>query len=105
MPATLLIYDIEHDGLRAKVANVCLNYGLQRIQYSAFAGRLSRTRAEELVLKVRKLAGSRRVDLRLFPICDKDLQQALVVKQEAREPKGAAVAVAPAGPAVVPPVA
>ena len=37
----LLIYDIAHDGVRTKVADVCLDYGLQRIQYSAFLGELS----------------------------------------------------------------
>ena len=33
-----LIYDIAHDGVRTKVADACLDYGLQRIQYSAFFG-------------------------------------------------------------------
>jgi len=30
---TLLIYDIPSDRLRGKVANACLDYGLERIQY------------------------------------------------------------------------
>ncbi|MHB8577705.1 MAG: CRISPR-associated endonuclease Cas2 [Dehalococcoidia bacterium] len=98
MPATLLIYDIEHDGLRAKVANACLDYGLQRVQYSAFAGRLSHTRAEELVLRVKKLAGTRQVDLRLFPICDRDLQQALLLKQEAPDESAGNAPAPPATP-------
>src|SRR5579884_3107062 len=87
VPGTLLIYDIAHDGLRAKVANLCLDYGLQRIQYSAFAGRLSRTRAEELLLKAKRLAGTRQIDLRLFPICDHDLRQALTLSQDEPDPQ------------------
>ena len=39
----LLIYDISHDGVRTKVADACLDYGLERIQYSAFLGSLTRT--------------------------------------------------------------
>jgi CRISPR-associated protein Cas2 len=38
----LLIYDIPHDGARQKVADACLDHGLERIQYSAFVGELSR---------------------------------------------------------------
>jgi CRISPR-associated protein Cas2 len=39
----LVIYDIPHDGTRGKVADMCLDYGLDRIQYSAFTGQLTRT--------------------------------------------------------------
>ena len=62
-------------GLRAKVADLCLDYGMQRVQRSAYAGRLARGRADELLLKAKRLAGTRQIDLRLFPICDHDLQQ------------------------------
>ncbi len=35
-----LVYDIPEDRLRAKVADYCLDFGLDRVQYSAFAGAL-----------------------------------------------------------------
>ena len=38
MTTTILIYDIPDDRLRSKVADACLEYGLDRIQYSAFLG-------------------------------------------------------------------
>jgi CRISPR-associated protein Cas2 len=69
----LLIYDIEHDGLRAKVADACLDYGLARIQYSAFLGDLSRNRQGELLQKIRRLAGRRQANVQVFPICEKDM--------------------------------
>ena len=47
----LLIYDIAHDGVRTKVADVCLDYGLERIQYSAFFGELSHIHQRELLLR------------------------------------------------------
>lgn len=79
----LLIYDIEHDGTRAKIADLCLDYGLDRVQYSSFEGELRRTHQEELILKIKKKLGKRPGDIRLIPICDKDWGNRLVVKNEA----------------------
>jgi CRISPR-associated protein Cas2 len=68
----LLIYDIPDDRARNKVADLCLDYGLERVQYSAFQGELRRTHQEELVLKMKKRLGKKQGDIRLLPICDKD---------------------------------
>ena len=46
---TLPIYDIPSDRLRTKVANACLDYGVERIQYSAFQGTLTHNRQGELL--------------------------------------------------------
>ena len=54
----LLVYDIPHDGVRAKVADICLDYGLDRIQYSAFLGDLKRVRQEEMMSKMRHKLGT-----------------------------------------------
>jgi len=40
MSQCILVYDIPDDGKRTKIADVCLDYGLDRIQYSAFVGKL-----------------------------------------------------------------
>jgi CRISPR-associated protein Cas2 len=68
----LLIYDIPDDRARSKVADLCLDYGLERVQYSAFQGKLRRTHQEELVMRVKKRLGKKPGDVRLIPICDKD---------------------------------
>ncbi|HEY2249554.1 MAG TPA: CRISPR-associated endonuclease Cas2 [Planctomycetaceae bacterium] len=47
---TVVLYDIPHDRTRTKVSNKCLDFGLVRFQYSAFHGRLTRNRREELGL-------------------------------------------------------
>ena len=39
----LLIYDIPDDRKRTKIADICLDYGLDRIQYSAFSGNIPAT--------------------------------------------------------------
>jgi CRISPR-associated protein Cas2 len=80
----LLIYDIEHDGTRAKVADLCLDYGLDRVQYSAFQGELQRTHQEELMLKIKKKLGKRVGDVRLIPICEKDWAARLQIKNQGK---------------------
>ena len=71
---SLLIYDIPDDRLRAKVADICLDYGLERIQYSAFMGKLNHNRQEELLQKIKRKVGNKAANVQLFPICDKDLR-------------------------------
>jgi CRISPR-associated protein Cas2 len=41
---TFVVYDIEDDRVRARIASACKDYGLERIQYSAFCGQLDSTR-------------------------------------------------------------
>ncbi len=68
----LLVYDIPDDKLRGKVADICLDYGLARIQYSAFRGNMNHNRQEEILQKIRRLAGEREANVQLYPICEKD---------------------------------
>lgn len=68
----LLIYDIVEDRIRTKIADVCLDYGLDRIQYSAFSGDISRNYQEELFQKVTDILGKTDGNIQLIPICGKD---------------------------------
>lgn len=64
----LLIYDITHDGARVKVADACLDYGLERVQYSAFIGELSMVHQRELLLKIERRIGKHSANVQLFPL-------------------------------------
>ncbi|MBP8003250.1 MAG: CRISPR-associated endonuclease Cas2 [Chloroflexi bacterium] len=68
----LLVYDIPNDRARTKIADACLDYGLDRIQYSAFAGNISRNLQEELFLKTRRILGKKPGNIQLIPICTTD---------------------------------
>lgn len=68
----LLIYDIVDDRIRSKVADLCLDYALKRIQYSAFMGDIPRTLSEELWLKISKLVLNQEHSIEMIPICAKD---------------------------------
>lgn len=70
----LLFYDIPSDRIRTKIADTCLDYGLDRAQYSVFTGDISRNLQDELFLKVTDLLGDEDGHIMLVPICQKDWQ-------------------------------
>jgi CRISPR-associated protein Cas2 len=70
----VLIYDITSDRLRTKVADACLDYGLARIQYSAYFGDISGNHLEELLQRIRRLLGKSEARVEVFPLCEKDLR-------------------------------
>lgn len=72
-----LIYDIPDDKLRTKIADFCLDYGLERIQLSAFVGELMRNHQEELFLKITNKLKNSPGNVQLFPICNKDWHKRL----------------------------
>ncbi len=76
---SLIIYDIPNDKLRSKVADICLDYGLERIQYSAFLGEINHNRREELLQKIKREVGRKQANVQLFPICDKDVRLRQIV--------------------------
>jgi CRISPR-associated protein Cas2 len=79
---TFLIYDIVDDKLRAKIADACLDFGLVRVQYSAFAGLLNRNKREELFLRVQTILGDEVGKILLQPVCEKDVGQMLLHENE-----------------------
>ena len=85
----LLVYDIPDDGKRNKIADVCLDYGLDRIQYSAFLGKLHATHQAELMLKIKKVLGRRPGNIQLFPLCENDFEARTIIEQ--KTPPGQAV--------------
>ncbi len=80
MAQVLLVYDIVSDKARTKVADACLDYGLDRIQFSAFTGRLSRNHQQELMLRIQTILGDGEGKIALVPICDKDWQDKLEIE-------------------------
>src|SRR5271157_11140 len=81
----VLIYDIENDRLRTRAADICLDYGLERIQFSAFFGKLNRNRRQELALKLQSEIGNEAARIRIIPICGDDLSDMWVFDQYRRD--------------------
>ncbi len=81
----LVVYDIVDDNKRGKIADVCQDYGLDRIQYSAFLGDLAATHQEELMLKLQSVLGKLPGNVQLFPICEKDWRGRRIIDQKSAE--------------------
>jgi CRISPR-associated protein Cas2 len=81
---TLLIYDIPDDRVRTRIADVCLDYGLLRIQFSAFMGDLSRTHQEELLLQIKKRLGRKAGNVQLFPLDEQTWSRRRVIDQRGK---------------------
>jgi CRISPR-associated protein Cas2 len=77
----LVIYDIPDDRARTRVADACLDYGLQRVQWSAFVGELNSTYQRELLLKIRTVLGKKAASVRLLPINETMWQQQQIIEQ------------------------
>ena len=75
----LVIYDISEDRIRNKIAEVCKDYGLSRIQWSAFSGKLNTNRRQELHMKLTKTIKDKDGNIQLYPICSKDLNLKLEI--------------------------
>lgn len=72
----LVIYDVQDDRVRLKVANACKDYGLQRVQFSAFKGELSNNRMQELFFRLKKTLGVDVGNIQIYPMCEKDIMLA-----------------------------
>ncbi len=69
---TLVIYDVEDDRVRARVAAACRDYGLDHVQYSAFSGPLSATLRSELCRRLQDVLGRAAGRILVVPICERD---------------------------------
>jgi CRISPR-associated protein Cas2 len=88
---TFVVYDIVDDWVRPRVANTCKDYGLERIQYSAFCGPLDATRRGELFARLADTLGRDAGRILVLPVCEKDAQarREIINEPAAREDRGA----------------
>jgi len=82
---TYVVYDIEDDRVRTQIANVCKDYGLERVQFSAFLGPLNANKREELYLRLKRVLGEKPGKVLVIPICEKDqkARRAITVHMDA----------------------
>jgi CRISPR-associated protein Cas2 len=78
---TFVIYDITDTKVRTKMAEACLDKGLERIQFSAFRGPLTQTQRKELTKKLEFLLGKGAGRVFVVPICEEDWEKAFSKEQ------------------------
>ncbi len=70
-----VIYDISDDKIRGKVAKLCKGLGLERVQKSAFLGKLPANRIDECALQCEELIDPKSDSVYLFPLCSEDFRK------------------------------
>lgn len=67
----IVVYDITNDALRGKISERLKDYGLERIQFSAFQGELPHHSQRSLETDIRKLLndGDETDSVLFFPLC------------------------------------
>ncbi len=82
-----LIYDISDNVNRTKTSEICKNYGLYRLQKSAFFGELEQEKLELLMKEIKDILNHRdnwNQDDSVFilPVCNSCIQKRIVIGKE-----------------------
>ncbi|MEM9981308.1 MAG: CRISPR-associated endonuclease Cas2 [Bacteroidota bacterium] len=72
---TWILYDIENDKHRTKVAKLCQQAGLYRVQYSCFLGTINHNEKDTLKLQIEQLIDEDKDKVYIFPMSKGALQQ------------------------------
>lgn len=76
-----VIYDVENDKARTKVAKCCKQAGLYRVQLSVFLGTLDAEQKDILSLQLEALIHPDRDKVYIFPMSKSELQQTILLGQ------------------------
>ena len=79
MTRVLVIYDISDDRIRSRVAKILENWGLSRIQKSAFAGKLQRARIKDLARKLERIIDKDTDIIHIVPLQPREWYNAVVL--------------------------
>ena len=76
---TWVVYDISNDRVRGRVAKMCKEYGLYRVQKSAFLGDLNKNETDELLLRRKDIVDGEDDSVYVFPMCDDDYRKVRII--------------------------
>ena len=76
-----VVYDIEENRPRTKVAKACLNAGIYRVQKSVFLGDLNQNRIDELTLEIQELVNEEKDSVYVFPMCKDNFSKVKLIGQ------------------------
>jgi CRISPR-associated protein Cas2 len=69
-----VLYDIEDDKVRNKIAKSCKHAGLYRVQFSVFLGTLEKNQKDVLELQIEDLIDKEKDSVYIFPMSKNELQ-------------------------------
>ena len=74
-----VLYDIEKDKVRTKVAKLCKQAGLYRVQFSVFLGTLDSNAKDTLELQIQALIDEAKDSVYIFPMSKNELQATVLL--------------------------
>ena len=81
MTMVWVIYDIAEDKIRNKIAKICLNKGLYRVQKSVFLGTLNANQRDSLALECEMLINADVDSVYIFPMDDLSFKKVKLLGQ------------------------
>jgi len=76
-----VIYDISEDKPRNMIARVLKEYGLYRVQKSAFLGEVNKNELDEITLRAKELIDEATDSVYIFPMCERDFKRVRLIGQ------------------------
>ncbi|MFY7826341.1 MAG: CRISPR-associated endonuclease Cas2 [Flectobacillus sp.] len=76
-----VLYDIKNDKARTKVAKICKQSGLYRVQFSVFLGTIDRNMKDSLQLQIEELIDEKTDSVYIFPMSKNELQETVLLGQ------------------------
>lgn len=74
-----VLYDIKKNGSRDKVAKICKQCGLYRVQKSVFLGSLENNDKDTLELSIHELIDEETDSIYIFPMSKNELRQTVLL--------------------------
>jgi len=78
---TWVMYDIEKDKARNKVAKLCEEAGIQRVQFSVFLGELNQSQRRSLQTGIEDWINPDKDRVYIFPMSRDDFNQCILLGQ------------------------
>ncbi|RPI17170.1 MAG: CRISPR-associated endonuclease Cas2 [Ignavibacteriae bacterium] len=75
------MYDIKKDKSRNKVAKLCKQAGIYRVQYSVFLGTLKENEKDSLKLQIEELIDKETDSVYIFPMSKNELKSTVLLGQ------------------------
>ncbi len=74
-----VLYDIEDDKVRTKVAKLCKQAGLYRVQFSVFLGSIESNQKDTLELQIAELIDEEKDSIYIFPMSKSELKATVLL--------------------------
>jgi len=75
------MYDIKKDRTKNKIAKLCEEAGIYRVQYSVFLGELNNAQRKELITSFVGLMNKDDDSIYIFPMCSDDFKKCKLLGQ------------------------